>query len=301
MNARHRILWPILALILFSGLTAHAQFWGTWRGHNMVGNQGSWIIKYNGENDDGFNLQVGAGCGALIVETGTDGVGGTHTCNAGHRGYGDCALYIRYGSKPNLVSYTRRANGINECERIVIPNPPAGRYYIGIYGVKNYRTCLMVKTIRKPASSTWKSDLFNHINYERLVRGQSRLTYNSLLERAAQLHAQDMANYNYFSHTGRDGSTKEQRLRRQGYYPTYAGENIASGASWSSSTGYLPRTFLSVMYDYSPSDVKKCGWMNSALHKAAIVNPNFKNIGLGRAFNANSSGKYYFVANFGAR
>lgn len=43
------------------------------------------------------------------------------------------------------------------------------------------------------------------------------LTYNSLLERAAQDHAADMASKNYFSHTSLDGRKFSQRITNAGY------------------------------------------------------------------------------------
>jgi len=48
------------------------------------------------------------------------------------------------------------------------------------------------------------------------------------LTAAAQLHSEDMAANNYFSHTSRDGRSFADRIRDQGY-PSPAAENIARG------------------------------------------------------------------------
>ena len=81
------------------------------------------------------------------------------------------------------------------------------------------------------------------------------LTLNAQLNRAAQLHSEDMGNNGYFSHTGLDGSSVGDRVAAQGYQGTFVGENIAAGqqtpqdvmASWLSSTGHC-RNIMSADY-----------------------------------------------------
>lgn len=55
------------------------------------------------------------------------------------------------------------------------------------------------------------------------------LTPDVRLDRAAQGHAQSMAEYGYFSHTGRDGSTFATRVTREGYPWSRVDENITWG------------------------------------------------------------------------
>lgn len=50
-----------------------------------------------------------------------------------------------------------------------------------------------------------------------------------LLHEAAQGHADDMAENDFFSHTGSDGSSFSQRISATGYTGTPVGENIAAG------------------------------------------------------------------------
>lgn len=56
------------------------------------------------------------------------------------------------------------------------------------------------------------------------------LTWNSQLRNAAQTHANDMANNNFFSHTGSDGSDGARRIQNQGYNWLAWGENLVSGS-----------------------------------------------------------------------
>ena len=106
------------------------------------------------------------------------------------------------------------------------------------------------------------------------------LTYNSLLERAAQDHAADMASKNYFSHTSLDGRKFSQRITNAGYGWRTAGENIAAG------------------YDTPEALVQ--GWLQSPGHCANIMNPAFKEIGVGYSYGAASSYGHYWGQDFGA-
>ncbi|RJF73907.1 hypothetical protein D3875_19690 [Deinococcus cavernae] len=107
------------------------------------------------------------------------------------------------------------------------------------------------------------------------------LVYNALLEKAAQGHATDMATKNYFSHTSQDGRTFAQRISDTGYAWRTIGENIAAGQS-------TPESVVS-------------GWLQSPGHCANIMNPAFKELSVGYAYNTSSSYRYYWVQDFGAR
>ncbi|MBD2700296.1 CAP domain-containing protein [Spirosoma sp. BT702] len=107
------------------------------------------------------------------------------------------------------------------------------------------------------------------------------LSLNSRLNGASNKHAVDMADYNYFSHTGRDGSQPWDRMTREGYQWIAAGENIAAG------------------FTASRSVVN--AWLNSPGHCANIMNPNFQNLGVGCGYNINSNYDYYWVTLFGTR
>lgn len=109
------------------------------------------------------------------------------------------------------------------------------------------------------------------------------LAYNAPLERAAQGYAADMAAKNYFNHdhTSADGRTFDQRVTAAGYAWRAVGENIAAGQT-------------------TPEEVV-AGWLASEGHCRNVMNPNFRELGVGYAYEAGSSYGHYWVQDFGAR
>ncbi|OCR01538.1 hypothetical protein BCD67_18780 [Oscillatoriales cyanobacterium USR001] len=106
-------------------------------------------------------------------------------------------------------------------------------------------------------------------NIERSKLGLPALKANTTLATAAQNHTQNMAVQDFFSHTGKDGSSPTNRVQSVGYNGV-AGENIAAGST-------------------TPEDVL-VQWMNSAGHRANILNADYKEIGVGYYFLANDTG-----------
>jgi len=98
------------------------------------------------------------------------------------------------------------------------------------------------------------------VNQERAKAGLSALTSDSLLAKVATDKAKDMYDNNYFSHTSPTYGSPFDMMRSYGVKYSYAGENIAKGQK-------------------SPQEVMNA-WMNSAGHKANILSPNFKKIGV---------------------
>ena len=126
----------------------------------------------------------------------------------------------------------------------------------------------------EPAPSTTNQDFIYKVleltNIERSKLGFSPLTLNTQLLSAAQTQSQNMGLQDFFSHTGKDGSSAGTRIQTTGYqYSTYA-ENIGAG--------------------YSTPEQAIEGWMNSTGHRANILNPNLKEIGIGYYFLANDTG-----------
>jgi uncharacterized protein YkwD len=120
------------------------------------------------------------------------------------------------------------------------------------------------------------------INQQRAQRGLPALAVNPALTNAAKGHADDMARYNYFSHTGRNGSTMVTRIQAAGYTNwRYLSENIAAG--------------------YTTPEKVVNAWMNSSGHRANILSTSGREIGVGKGYNAASTYKTYWVADFGAR
>lgn len=99
------------------------------------------------------------------------------------------------------------------------------------------------------------------------------------LQAAAQAHARDMARRNYFDHHAPDGSEPRDRVRRTGYRWTLVGENIAFG----------PET----------ADEVVSGWLASPGHCANMMDPRFREMGVGIA-KGRRRGHIYWVQEFGS-
>ena len=102
---------------------------------------------------------------------------------------------------------------------------------------------------------------------------------SAVLGKAALLHAGDMARHNYFSHTGRDGSTPAERVRRVGYKFRATGENIAAGPS--------------------TPEAAVAGWIKSPGHCANLMNPVYSEMGAAFAVERNSKFGVYWTQVFG--
>jgi len=103
-------------------------------------------------------------------------------------------------------------------------------------------------------------DLTNDV---RQSNGEMTLSRNSTLDEAAQMKANDMANYGYFAHTSPNGVTPWYWFSQVGYNFSYAGENLA--------------------IDFTESVDVENAWLNSPTHKANILNDKFTEIGIATA------------------
>jgi uncharacterized protein YkwD len=116
------------------------------------------------------------------------------------------------------------------------------------------------------------------VNTERAKAGCAAVTVDDRLTAAARGHSADMAARSYFSHTTPEGVDFATRITNAGYRWSGAGENIAKGQR-------------------TPQDVMT-SWMNSAGHKANILNCGFKNLGVGVA--ADAGGSLLWTQDFGS-
>jgi uncharacterized protein YkwD len=134
-------------------------------------------------------------------------------------------------------------------------------------------------TVAPPASSAdiaLEDQAFTIVNQERGKNGCGALRNDSRLRAAARAYSVEMVTYNFFSHTGHDGSSFVDRQKRAGYTAA-SGENIAWGF----------RTANDVMV----------AWMNSPGHRANILNCQSVAIGIGVA--RKSDGTVYWTQEFG--
>jgi uncharacterized protein YkwD len=110
-------------------------------------------------------------------------------------------------------------------------------------------------------------------NQQRAAAGLGPLAANGALHAAAQRESNDMATHMRMSHTGSDGSTVATRVTAAGYAWHTVGENI--GVGYATASGVV------------------AGWMNSAGHRANILNGAYADIGVAVATGAD--GKKYWT------
>lgn len=133
---------------------------------------------------------------------------------------------------------------------------------IGFSFLLNFRS-----SVFEALSSVYASVLVNLTNKNRASANLSELKVNPVLEKAAQMKADDMAAKGYFSHNTPDGKTPWYWFEQAGYKYEYAGENLA--------------------VNFEDSDDIETAWMNSPKHFTNIMNNKFIEIGI-----ATSTGIY---------
>jgi uncharacterized protein YkwD len=177
------------------------------------------------------------------------------------------------------------ANSIGQLKK---PNMPAGEFHVQIFHlggrgrVRTISTAPPTQALATDPSSAFMQEVFQLTNSFRQQNGLSALTYTNQLATAAQTHTQNMAVQDFFSHTGKDGSSPSQRISATGYNWSHSGENIAAGYT-------------------TPAAVVQ-GWINSPGHKANMLNSNFTEMGVGYYHQANDTGSvnynYYWTQVF---
>jgi uncharacterized protein YkwD len=107
------------------------------------------------------------------------------------------------------------------------------------------------------------------INRERVTRGEAPLRPNSRLRRAAQEHSNSMAFDDYFEHVGPQGQTPLVRLRDAGYISSSrVGYEIGENIAWGTLYLATPRAIVAA-------------WMASPGHRANILDPRYRETGIG--------------------
>ena len=101
-------------------------------------------------------------------------------------------------------------------------------------------------------------------NTDRVKNGSPLLVENPLLTKAAQMKADDMLARQYYSHTTPEGNSPLYFLDMVGYKYLNAGEN------------------LDLTYESTAEDVHTA-WLNSPLHRANLLLPQYTEIGVGVA------------------
>jgi len=106
------------------------------------------------------------------------------------------------------------------------------------------------------------------LNRARVKRGMHRLRINPRLSRAARRHTRDMVRHRYFSHTSPRGGEMTERIKRTGYLGPARGWSIGENIAWGASYMGSPRAIVRA-------------WMRSPGHRDNILNPAFREMGIG--------------------
>ena len=112
-----------------------------------------------------------------------------------------------------------------------------------------------------------EKEVIRLVNVERAKAGLPALKEDWQLSRMAEHKSMDMQQHNYFSHTSPTYGSPFNMMKSYGITYRSAGENIAKGQR-------------------TPQEVVTA-WMNSAGHRANILNKNFTYIGVGYVANGN--------------
>jgi len=115
-------------------------------------------------------------------------------------------------------------------------------------------------------------------NDYRALNVEKELIVSDVLNKAAQMKAEDMAKRGYFSHLGPEGEKPWSWFDKVNYEYIYAGENLA--------------------IDFTESEDVVNAWINSAKHQANLLNVNFTEIGIGIADGIYEGRKTTFVVQF---
>jgi uncharacterized protein YkwD len=128
-----------------------------------------------------------------------------------------------------------------------------------------------------------RSEMLASVNAARKQARLRPLKSSSLLDKAAQRHAEDMLARGFFAHRSPSGTTVRERATAAGYNWSSIGENIAYGQT-------------------SVDEVMQT-WLESPGHRKNILTPAFAELGVGLALGLGPDGKYqvYWVQNFGMR
>ena len=117
--------------------------------------------------------------------------------------------------------------------------------------------------------SSYEKEVVRLVNEIRVKNGLNPLTEDWELSRVARYKSQDMKNNNYFSHTSPTYGSPFNMMKSFGIKYKTAAENIAKGQA-------TPQAVVNA-------------WMNSAGHRANILNSSFTKIGVGYV----KSGNYW--------
>lgn len=108
-----------------------------------------------------------------------------------------------------------------------------------------------------PEEAERVAEIVEIINTARADAGVAPLAVHPSLRRAAEVHNFDMTFHDFFSHTGSDGSTPDDRVRREGYDALTVGQLLAARSSDAQAVvdAWLARSQRDVMLDPAYTEI----------------------------------------------
>lgn len=135
------------------------------------------------------------------------------------------------------------------------------------------------------------ASIFCLVNGERADAGLPPLAQNSQLAQAAEGMCSRMVTDHFFAHETPDGKTVVDRVQPTGYIPKSGDWVVGENLAWGNGSLSTPQAIVN-------------GWMNSAGHKANILAPDYKDVGLAACMGSpltTTSGGTVYVNDFGAK
>ena len=128
-------------------------------------------------------------------------------------------------------------------------------------------------------SATLDVGVLVQLNRIRTTHGLTSLHLNASLTAAAEQHSRDMVAKGYFAHDSLGGPSFEKRL--ESYYPygNYGYWSVGENLFWESSTSINASAGIDA-------------WMQSPEHRANILSPNWREIGIAAISVPSASGTF---------
>jgi uncharacterized protein YkwD len=111
------------------------------------------------------------------------------------------------------------------------------------------------------------------MNAERAARGLGRLQSEPLLGRVAASYARQRVRGQFFDHTSPAGSTMLARIRATSYLRDVTSWSVGENLAWGTGALATPRSMVRA-------------WMQSAEHRANLLDRHFADVGIGVAAGA---------------
>lgn len=113
------------------------------------------------------------------------------------------------------------------------------------------------------------------VNRQRAARGLGLLRFDGRLAVAARGHSADMVARGYFAHDSPSGETLATRVQRSGYAATHPGYDVGEALAWGRQAS--PAVLMRAL-------------MRSPAHRAVLLTPGGRDVGIGLTLGAPAVG-----------